>query len=94
VKLSKKRVAIYVSIMIGEILLIFLLSNLLGISTENTWLGAIGAAIIFATLFVMLFDIAWKVKNTRADIGCLLFFMIFTGALGMMAALVIFFSGI
>ena len=75
-KFIKNRYAAYISILIGEVFLILLCSSLTGVRTENTWLGAIGVTVIFATLGAMLFDIAMAVKRKRPGISIFIYIVI------------------
>ena len=90
---TKKKYIVYTSILVGEISTIVLISKLLGVSTENTLFGAIGVTIIFATLSIMLFNIARAVKNTRPGVGCILFAIIFMFTIGVIVNYILLLSG-
>ena len=58
---------IYVGVIIAEVLLILLVSHMLNVGTEGTWLGTIGVNIVFLTKCIMFHDMA---KLTKAKSGC------------------------
>ena len=92
-KQTQKKYIIYTGVLTGEILTLVLFSKLLGVSTENTWLGAIGVTIIFATLSIMVFNIAKAVKNTRAGLGCFLYIIIVLLIIGVIVNYILLFIG-
>ena len=83
---------IYTSILVGEILLMVVISKLLGVSTENTWLGTIGTIIIFTTLSIVLFNIAKAVKNTHLGLSIFLYLIIFILIIGMIVNFILLFN--
>ena len=74
----KKKYAIGIAVIIGTFLLTLLLSAVLNVSTNNTWLGVLSMNIIFVALGVMLFDKANALlMQNNLQIGCLLHFVAF-----------------
>jgi hypothetical protein len=68
---------IYTSVFVGEILLMLLLSKILNVGTEDTWLGAVGVSVVFITGSIVLIDIARKLWKTHLAWACLLYFFAF-----------------
>ena len=62
-KFIKNKYIIFTSMIVGEIIVIILISRILNISTENTLLGLIGADVIFLTIIIMLISIAKSLHN-------------------------------
>ena len=62
----RKKYVRYVCIFASEIAIILLISYMLGVGTHNTWLGLIGANVIFLTVIIMLIDIKKSIKPCRS----------------------------
>jgi len=71
---AKKKYAIYISIIIGELIILIILSI---IFNESNLLTMIGLNIMFGTVCAMLINIAKATQNVRMGIGCLLHICIF-----------------
>ena len=81
--------------MIGEFNFIMLLSYILGVSTESTWLGAVGVSIVFSTIAIMLFKIAKSfMQNDNMGIGCLLYMVIFAKIFIIIITNILIFTGV
>ncbi|MCL2678674.1 MAG: hypothetical protein FWE85_06450 [Clostridiales bacterium] len=76
-KQTQKKYIIYTSILVGEILLLLLFSEILGVSTVNTWLADIGTSIMLVTVIVMLVITAQNVAKTRIDFAFYLYMLVF-----------------
>jgi len=61
----RRKYIIYVSVIIGQIVTMLIISEITGVPTVNTWLGTIGANAIFATIFIMLFDTSKSLRETN-----------------------------
>jgi len=77
---KKKKVIAYCIAFVAQIAVLQLISVITGVSTANTWLGAIGATAIFATVIKILLDIKKSIKNTHnrttAIIEIIIFFFV------------------
>ena len=70
----KKKFAFY-SIMFICVMMVFpIISVIIGVEMENTWLGFVGAMTICLVLVVILFDVAKSIKHTHRDIAFYLYF--------------------
>lgn len=67
---------IYPAVILIEFISINILSKVLSISTENTWLGAIGVDLIFVTIIIILIDIAKKFRNKNTFVFYLISILI------------------
>jgi len=76
VKTIINKYVVYACILIGEVFLIILLSNLIGVSTEGTLLGAIGVTVVFSTISAMLLEIAKTVRSRRPGISFFLYIIV------------------
>ena len=65
----RKKFIRYSIIFAIEIILIFGISFIFGISTRNTWLSLVGANVIFTTAGVLMCDIARYVKETNEPLA-------------------------
>jgi len=72
----RKKYIIYLSIFAGQIIVISLISFITGVETSNTWLGSIGATLIFLTIAILLFDIAKSICSTHALVANILYLAI------------------
>jgi len=94
-KPTKNKYAIYAGIFVSEIIIIFIISRVLGVGTENTWLGMVGATVVFVSLkIVLLIEATKHVKEGRMMLGCLLYLIILMLSAGLIANIVIFYAGI
>ena len=89
----KKKYMICLGIIVGTLILTFLLSWILDVRTQNTWLALVSLDIIFVTIGVMLFDKAKSLQDSEKhlQIGCFLYFILFAGALGLIISHFLFF---
>ena len=87
----KKKYAIYISIIIGELIVLTFFSM---IFRESNLMAMIGANVLFASICAMLINIAKTVQNARMEIGCLLYTCIFISIVIIIINTVYFFVAI
>ena len=93
-KYVRKKYIMYVSIFISEIIIINVLSLVLGVGTYNTWLGLVGANVIFLTIVIMLFDIVKSIKHSRTFVVHVVYFILFLTITLLVINNIIFIAGL
>ena len=80
-KNARKKYVIYSSVLFGQGIILWLVSLLLNVGLENTWLAFIGVNIMFLTILVSLFDTAQTIHKTYKKIARFLYFIASLGIL-------------
>ena len=75
-KFIKNKYIIFTSIIVGEIILIILISRILNISTENTLLGLIVADVFFITIIIMLISMVKSLQNKHISAMFFVYFIL------------------
>jgi len=78
-KQARKKYIIFTSIIVGQMVFFQLLSIALNVSTENTWLGLLGANAILLSIFAMMLHIAKPMRDTRRALCLLLHLVAYFG---------------
>jgi len=92
-KSTKKKYIIYCSTFIAQIALIRLISEVTSVEATDTWLGAIGATVIFLTLAILLRDVAKSIKSRHSLISGILYFLVVVIVVNAIMVSVIFLMG-
>ena len=65
----KRKYFIYMGIIVGVAILLSVLSAIMGIAVQDTWLGLIGGGVMLIASYVMFFDISRVVAKTNDKLG-------------------------
>jgi hypothetical protein len=88
---AKKNSGIYISIVIGIMVVSVIFTEAFN---ENSLLTMIVLNVMFAIIGIMVFNIAKAVQNSRAEIGCLLYFVVLILIGIIIIITILFFAGV
>ena len=73
----QKKYALYFIAVLVEFLLLIILSQVLCISTSNTWLGVMGIDVIYITITIALVNYAKQIRHSKPFLFFLISFITF-----------------
>ena len=62
----RKKYIIYLAVLAGQMIFFQLVSRILGVGLENTWLAFVGVNVMVLTIIAILFDIKNSLEETNA----------------------------
>jgi len=90
---KKWKLIIYSSAFVIQIVITLIISEITGVSTANTWLGAVSMTAFFATLTILLLDIRKSILNTHQKTVAIIEIITLLTVVAIIIANVAFFIG-
>ena len=90
----KKKYITYTCLIIGQIIIVQIVSAITNVATVNTWLAAVGVNALFITIVIILLDVARSIKHTNELVVGILRFIVFLIVTLLLISNLAFFLGV